>query len=241
MIEEAERAGTLRPGGTIVEPTSGNTGRRARDRSRAEGLPLHLRHAGQGLPGEDPSSARLRRRGRRLPDRRSARVAGELLLGLGPPDRGDRRAPTSRTSTRTRRTRRRTTRRRARSSGSRRAARSTRSSSPSAPAARSRARRATCASASPTSSSSAPIRAGSIYSSPERAPVPRRGDRRGLLAGDATTHRSSTSTSPSPTATRSRRRAGSRVRKGSSSAAPAARRCSRRSRWRSASTRARRS
>jgi cystathionine beta-synthase len=26
MIEEAERAGTLRPGGTIVEPTSGNTG-----------------------------------------------------------------------------------------------------------------------------------------------------------------------------------------------------------------------
>ena len=26
MIEEAERAGQLRPGGTIVEPTSGNTG-----------------------------------------------------------------------------------------------------------------------------------------------------------------------------------------------------------------------
>src|SRR5712691_12616546 len=26
MIEEAERAGRLRPGGTIVEPTSGNTG-----------------------------------------------------------------------------------------------------------------------------------------------------------------------------------------------------------------------
>ena len=26
MIEAAERAGTLRPGGTIVEPTSGNTG-----------------------------------------------------------------------------------------------------------------------------------------------------------------------------------------------------------------------
>jgi cystathionine beta-synthase len=25
MIEAAERAGTLRPGGTIVEPTSGNT------------------------------------------------------------------------------------------------------------------------------------------------------------------------------------------------------------------------
>ena len=26
MVEEAERAGHLRPGGTIVEPTSGNTG-----------------------------------------------------------------------------------------------------------------------------------------------------------------------------------------------------------------------
>ncbi|MFP3941657.1 MAG: pyridoxal-phosphate dependent enzyme, partial [Thermoanaerobaculia bacterium] len=26
MIEAAERSGTLRPGGTIVEPTSGNTG-----------------------------------------------------------------------------------------------------------------------------------------------------------------------------------------------------------------------
>ena len=26
MIEAAERAGTLKPGGTIVEPTSGNTG-----------------------------------------------------------------------------------------------------------------------------------------------------------------------------------------------------------------------
>nr|MDT0663574.1 pyridoxal-phosphate dependent enzyme [Micromonospora sp. DSM 115978] len=26
MIDEAERSGALRPGGTIVEPTSGNTG-----------------------------------------------------------------------------------------------------------------------------------------------------------------------------------------------------------------------
>jgi len=26
MIEEAERTGQLRPGGTIIEPTSGNTG-----------------------------------------------------------------------------------------------------------------------------------------------------------------------------------------------------------------------
>lgn len=26
MIEDAERQGTLKPGGTIIEPTSGNTG-----------------------------------------------------------------------------------------------------------------------------------------------------------------------------------------------------------------------
>ena len=26
MVEEAERAGTLKPGDTIIEPTSGNTG-----------------------------------------------------------------------------------------------------------------------------------------------------------------------------------------------------------------------
>ena len=32
MIEAAEREGLLKPGGTIVEPTSGNTGPRSRDR-----------------------------------------------------------------------------------------------------------------------------------------------------------------------------------------------------------------
>ena len=31
MIEAAERDGSLKPGGTIVEPTSGNTGARSRD------------------------------------------------------------------------------------------------------------------------------------------------------------------------------------------------------------------
>ena len=50
MIEAAEREGKLKPGGTIVEPTSGNTGIGPRDRRRAQGLPLHLRHARQDEP-----------------------------------------------------------------------------------------------------------------------------------------------------------------------------------------------
>ena len=66
LIEAAERDGHLKPGGTIVEPTSGNTGRRARHRRRDQGLPLHLRDAGQDEPGED-RGLRLRRRGRDLP------------------------------------------------------------------------------------------------------------------------------------------------------------------------------
>ena len=34
MIEAAEREGKLKPGGTIVEPTSGNTGVGSRSRRR---------------------------------------------------------------------------------------------------------------------------------------------------------------------------------------------------------------
>ena len=37
MIEAAERDGLLKPGGTIVEPTSGNTGVGPRDRRRGSG------------------------------------------------------------------------------------------------------------------------------------------------------------------------------------------------------------
>lgn len=43
MIEDAERAGTLKPGDTIIEPTSGNTGggRTGWGRTEAEG-PWHM-------------------------------------------------------------------------------------------------------------------------------------------------------------------------------------------------------
>ena len=127
LIEGAEREGKLKPGGTIIEPTSGQHRRRARDRGRDQGLPLHLRHARQDEPGEDLAPARLRSRGRRsarTPSRPSRRRA-TTRSPTGSPRRS--RAPTSPTSTRTRATRRPTTRRPAPRSGSRRAARSTRS------------------------------------------------------------------------------------------------------------------
>ena len=41
MIDAAEQAGLLRPGGTIVEPTSGNTGVGLAIVAAQRGLPLH--------------------------------------------------------------------------------------------------------------------------------------------------------------------------------------------------------
>ena len=70
MIEDAERKGLLKPGGTIIEGTSGNTGAGPRDRRDREGLYVHLHHDRQAEPGEDRRAPRLRRRGHRLPDGR---------------------------------------------------------------------------------------------------------------------------------------------------------------------------
>ena len=89
MIEAAEREGKLKPGGTIVEPTSGNTGVGLAIAAARKGYRLHLRHAGQDEPGEDLDAARVRRRGRDHADGGRPRLAGELLLGLVAPRRGD--------------------------------------------------------------------------------------------------------------------------------------------------------
>ena len=63
--------------------------RRPRDRRGAQGLPLHLRDAGQDEPGEDLDAPRVRRRGRDHADGRRPRLARELLLGVRPARRGD--------------------------------------------------------------------------------------------------------------------------------------------------------
>jgi cystathionine beta-synthase len=105
MIEAAEAAGVLQPGGTIVEPTSGNTGVGLAIVGGPQGLPLRVRGAGQGQQRQDLADARLRRRGRGLPDRGRARGPALLLLGVGPAG-GESRTPSSPTSTSTRPTRR---------------------------------------------------------------------------------------------------------------------------------------
>ncbi len=54
---------------------------RPRHRRRAQGLSLHLRDGRQAVVREAAAPARVRRRGRPLPDQRRPRIAGELLLG----------------------------------------------------------------------------------------------------------------------------------------------------------------
>ena len=80
MVEDAEHRGVLKPGATLVEPTSGNTGIGLAMVARGEGLPADPHHAGgherrapaalRALRRRDPSHARDRgdeRRGLRRP------------------------------------------------------------------------------------------------------------------------------------------------------------------------------
>ena len=84
MVDAAEASGALQPGGTIVEPTSGNTG---------IGLALVAQQRGYRCIFVCPDKVGqekinvlqgLRRRGRRLPDRRRPGRPALLLLGLRP-------------------------------------------------------------------------------------------------------------------------------------------------------------
>ena len=89
LIEAAERDGKLKPGGTIVEPTSGNTGTGLAIAAGAEGLPRDRGDARQDVEGEDRPAARLRRRGRGRAHRGAAGVARVLLPRGRPAHRGD--------------------------------------------------------------------------------------------------------------------------------------------------------
>ena len=89
MIEAAEREGKLKPGGTIVEPTSGNTG---------VGLAIAAARKGYRCIFVMPDKmsqekiSMLRAYGAEVvitPDRRRAGLAGVVLLGLRPARRGD--------------------------------------------------------------------------------------------------------------------------------------------------------
>src|SRR5471030_1445398 len=83
IIDAAEAEGKLKPGGTIVEPTSGNTG---------VGLALVAQQRGykcvfvcpDKVSRQDQRPARVRGRGRGVPDRGAARAPGLVLQRFGP-------------------------------------------------------------------------------------------------------------------------------------------------------------
>ena len=89
MLDAAERQGLLKPGGTIVEPTSGNTGYRLGDGRRDSRISLHLRDARQNVERKDRPAARLRCGRRDHPDQRSPRFTGVVLRRRQPPGIGD--------------------------------------------------------------------------------------------------------------------------------------------------------
>ena len=101
IIEDAERRGELRPGGTIVEGTSGNTGVGLAIAAAHQGLSLHLHHAGQDVHGEGAAAQGVRRRGGGHADGGAARPP-RSLRDEGQADRAARRPtrswPTSSTT-----------------------------------------------------------------------------------------------------------------------------------------------
>jgi cystathionine beta-synthase len=73
MIEDAERAGLLKPGGTIVEGHVGQHRDGLAIAAVVKGYKVHLHHDRQAVQGEDRRPEGVRRGGHRLPDQRGAR------------------------------------------------------------------------------------------------------------------------------------------------------------------------
>ena len=105
MIEAAERAGLLKPGGTIIEPTSRQHRSRARDRGGAQGLSLHLRDGRQAVDREAAAPPGVRGGGRPVPDERRPRDRPRATTRSPPGSPETSPARSSPTSTGTRRTR----------------------------------------------------------------------------------------------------------------------------------------
>ena len=94
MIEAAERDGLLKPGGTIIEPTSGNTGHGLAIAAALKGYRCIFVMADKQSAEKQAAAARVRRGGRAVPHERRARVARELLLRRrAPRPRHPRRVP----------------------------------------------------------------------------------------------------------------------------------------------------
>ena len=81
MIEAAEREGKLRPGMTVVEPTSGNTGLGLAMACVLRGYKLDLHGDHEDLEGEDRPARGARRPGDHLPGGRRRRRPALLLQG----------------------------------------------------------------------------------------------------------------------------------------------------------------
>ena len=190
MIEEAERRGDLKPGGTIIEATAGNTGLGLALVAAQKGYRVVLVLPGQDEPGEDLQPARHGRGSRADPlgrregpsrstTRTSARgsrasMAYFHINQFGNPDNPKAHATT-------------TGARDLRADGGHAW---TPSWSASARAARSRGSRSSSASGCRRSRSSSPIREGSVLAdqvqpgpATARAALARRGHRRGLHPG----------------------------------------------------------
>ena len=88
MIEDAEKSGALKPGGTIIEGTSGNTGMGLAIAAVDQGLQVRLHDDRQAVAGKGGRAAGLRRRGHRVPDQRRSRGPAVVLLGVVAPREG---------------------------------------------------------------------------------------------------------------------------------------------------------
>ena len=82
MIEDAERAGLLKPGGTIIEGTSGNTGMGLAIAAVVKGYKCIFTTTDKQSKEKVDALQGVRRRGHRLPDQRRSRGPAVVLLGV---------------------------------------------------------------------------------------------------------------------------------------------------------------